>query len=532
MFKLLYFKVSNHPQLENLEINFIEEDEIQIAEKPFTSVIIGPNGTGKSFILRTIIEIFRYFFDLSKNDKKGNLPYNFHLRYKINDDLYDIVTRKLAIGTKTGLRRSYIYFKNRPSDLSIFGNGEKTLFESLPQYEIVFADLVFPERILASSVFLNDRFPFAESADNDFYQYLGVRRTAIIASTRTFAKKTIKYLFEASNSPNFRALLAEILDFLNFEKHLKVQYNTRYNHLFFNGKLTVDKFEAFYERWWELKDIGVKRKKTNAPWGQGRYNYLKKNNPERIGQIVNFLNESSTNPVALTHKYRSKSKVFTVDFFTSNYDQQEFPFVEELEKLSIITQDKIRILKKEIEISIEETSSGEYHLILGLLGIFAKIKPKSLVLIDEPEISLHPNWQMRYIDFLKKMFKLYSGCHFIIATHSHFLISDLEGLSSSVNSITRDERNNGLISEYITSNTYGWSAEEVLLKIFKTPTSRNYYLAEKLDEIFKLISKEPTEKRIIKIKSKVGQLRTLDLTGLSKEDPLVDVINILYKQFN
>jgi hypothetical protein len=29
----------------------------------------------------------------------------------------------------------------------------------------------------------------------------------------------------------------------------------------------------------------------------------------------------------------------------------------------------------------------------------------NIVLIDEPEISLHPNWQLKILDFYKKIFQ-------------------------------------------------------------------------------------------------------------------------------
>ena len=42
--------------------------------------------------------------------------------------------------------------------------------------------------------------------------------------------------------------------------------------------------------------------------------------------------------------------------------------------------------------SIAESSSGEFHLFSSFVGFMASIKLYSLILIDEPEISLHPNW--------------------------------------------------------------------------------------------------------------------------------------------
>ena len=58
MFRLEYLKVIGHPQLGDLELHFTEENEMGENISPYKSVIIGPNGTGKSYILRTIIDFF------------------------------------------------------------------------------------------------------------------------------------------------------------------------------------------------------------------------------------------------------------------------------------------------------------------------------------------------------------------------------------------------------------------------------------------------------------------------------------------
>lgn len=75
-------------------------------------------------------------------------------------------------------------------------------------------------------------------------------------------------------------------------------------------------------------------------------------------------------------------------------------------------------------------SHGEKVIYSQLLNIFFYINDKNnnkiLFLFDEPEISLHPNWQKQYlnevINLLKEIPKKY---HFLFATHSPFLLSDL-----------------------------------------------------------------------------------------------------------
>lgn len=50
---------------------------------------------------------------------------------------------------------------------------------------------------------------------------------------------------------------------------------------------------------------------------------------------------------------------------------------------------------------------------------------KNIVLIDEPEISLHPNWQREYVFKLYDYFYMYD-LKFFIATHSPLMISRLQ----------------------------------------------------------------------------------------------------------
>jgi predicted ATP-binding protein involved in virulence len=52
-----------------------------------------------------------------------------------------------------------------------------------------------------------------------------------------------------------------------------------------------------------------------------------------------------------------------------------------------------------------------------------KVEPDSLILIDEPELSLHIAWQERFLKGLQEIIKL-TPKDFLIATHSPDIISD------------------------------------------------------------------------------------------------------------
>ena len=66
---------------------------------------------------------------------------------------------------------------------------------------------------------------------------------------------------------------------------------------------------------------------------------------------------------------------------------------------------------------LNDLSSGEKQLVLMLIEIARRVVPGSVILIDEPEISLHPTWQRGLIAALDKIIEQYDA-QVILATHS------------------------------------------------------------------------------------------------------------------
>ena len=531
MFRLEYLKLENHPQLGNIELQFSENNTTKNITKPFTTVIIGPNGTGKSYILRTIADIFRLFQTYAHTEKKDfNLPFDMHLRYKIYHNTYEIITQNLRAVERTGaLRREYRYFKNRPENASF--QDDKFPYEKQSGFDVLHSELEFPEILLVNSIMTNDRFLWKNSNPQDFYQYLGVRSTSGSSSTQSSSRRTVKHVFGAVQTNNvFIQNLKDLLHFLEFEQSFKINYHTKITKLFFSGSLELSNFKQYYEYWWDDNFKYSARKKENPLWSVPYYNNNFKDNDALSIKLINYLNKISLEQGTLQHKKNSESKIITVDLFEKTYSEEDIQMIRHLENLDIINIDGIKINKSNSSLSIQDLSSGEYHLLITLIGIFASIEKDSLILIDEPEISLHPNWQMRYISFLKDVFAKYASCQFIITTHSHFLVSDLEGKSSAVIALIKDPETNEVEAQRLADiDTFGWSAEQVLLDVFNVPTTRNYYVADRVGEILDLISMP--DKNINLIKEKVLSLKDNGILNLNDIDPLKDVITLLIKKY-
>jgi predicted ATP-binding protein involved in virulence len=74
-------------------------------------------------------------------------------------------------------------------------------------------------------------------------------------------------------------------------------------------------------------------------------------------------------------------------------------------------------------IALRALSSGEQHLIVLLGEVIFESVESGVVLLDEPEISFHPEWQELFPEVLEKVVKL-NGCMIVMATHSPTLIQD------------------------------------------------------------------------------------------------------------
>ncbi|MFF5435313.1 AAA family ATPase [Streptomyces griseofuscus] len=69
------------------------------------------------------------------------------------------------------------------------------------------------------------------------------------------------------------------------------------------------------------------------------------------------------------------------------------------------------------ELGLSMLSSGEQHELVLLYDLLFNVSPGALVLIDEPEISLHVSWQKRFIEDLRRISSLVEF-RSIVATHS------------------------------------------------------------------------------------------------------------------
>lgn len=74
-------------------------------------------------------------------------------------------------------------------------------------------------------------------------------------------------------------------------------------------------------------------------------------------------------------------------------------------------------------IRLSELSSGEQHEIVLMYELLFVVEEGAVILIDEPELSLHVGWQRRFVANILRIQEL-RDLQFIIATHSPQIIDD------------------------------------------------------------------------------------------------------------
>lgn len=151
----------------------------------------------------------------------------------------------------------------------------------------------------------------------------------------------------------------------------------------------------------------------------------------------------------------------------------------------------IQIRKDNEVLRLEQLSDGEkcyIALVCDLTRRLTIANPASdsplngngIVLIDEIDLHLHPEWQM---DVVSRLVNTFPNCQFFITTHSPIVASDVAGKVYAM------EEGNAHIR-----NTYGKDSEQILASAFGILNPRNKSVQEKIDRTYEAIRKGEMDK--------------------------------------
>lgn len=90
-------------------------------------------------------------------------------------------------------------------------------------------------------------------------------------------------------------------------------------------------------------------------------------------------------------------------------------------KIEIDDKNRVIFKKGKLTIEMDRLSAGEKQILLLLFTLFLMEDKPNVLLLDEPEISLHVEWQDRLITM---MHELNPNCQIIMTTHSPNIFAD------------------------------------------------------------------------------------------------------------
>ncbi|WP_270671871.1 AAA family ATPase [Aeromonas sp. QDB17] len=450
MSQIELIEIKNHPVFRKKKIEFKNFDH----DKNIFTVIIGQNGCGKSELLRVIAD-----------------SVNSHIIYNSNIGSIKVDTA---------------------GDIT-FKNGE------------------IPQKVLASSFSLNDKFPILTRRNklyHEDYEYLGLRSTSNNAFVGKYKKEFLKRLVNVLSEERRLDAFTQVLAELNIP--LQFKFSFKYGR----GLKTIldssDEANTYHDFDSKVDNfISNKLKKSRLDY-EKLYERLKSSHFKT--EIYSFIKSKSKRFSSLEYRVDLSNPIYNDKFM-----QDSAILINLIESGVIQINDFSFTTVNDYSFSV--ASSGQHHLFTEMLNIASSIVDNSLLLIDEPEISLHPNWQIRYIELLEIITSSFSKCHTIICTHSHFLLSSINEDVCSIMHTKRTKDGDVEITE-CNQNTFGWSPEQVLYNVFGLSTTRNHYFERDLRLIVNILS------RVNKNKEEIHEpLERIKRFNITDDDPLKLLIN-------
>lgn len=196
------------------------------------------------------------------------------------------------------------------------------------------------------------------------------------------------------------------------------------------------------------------------------------------GIMSKFFSEASDDSVVQSEPGESQSKMV----FIPNMEDKEswigidFKEMNEHDLVAIPILVKMGILKFKItidDVPINNMSSGE-RVMIGLFASLAKFAitkaENILMLYDEPENSLHPEWQQLFPLLFRNVVETVYGIkhsHFIFATHSPLIIQRANDISSNgICTVMKLSRGDGNIKAEPIYDTHRYCVEELMMDQF------------------------------------------------------------------
>lgn len=197
------------------------------------------------------------------------------------------------------------------------------------------------------------------------------------------------------------------------------------------------------------------------------YDFFSKEEKNEISMLLNKLYH---NEISGIHWVNLED--FSFDKINSSTVTRLLRFEKTLKELGAIKGVDILLKKNGQTIDLMDASSGELSFITSLIFISTSITSQTVILIDEPENSLHPKWQKEYITMIMDIFYYYEPT-IICATHSPIVVSGAE--SSERKSLYLYRSHSRGVERSILESS---NLEQILWEVFGVATPENRFFSQ------------------------------------------------------
>lgn len=409
------------------------------------AILHGPNGVGKTALLRSITYLFNSdFSSLSK------IPFS-RLFAKLSDNTEIIVTRKgvtkeQLLKHSQELHKISIEIKSKDKTTTSFSLNEAQLRpEFLPPWIVLSEDgsyiderngMLFPEEFLHQSLFgknkqkeIRNRETATQILEKIKVHFVETNRLYRSNSDTTWKRKKEKEMV-ASVDECAKHLVVLISTALKDYGKKSQELDQSFPHRFISepiAQMSLDKLKTrlneLASQLKKLRKIGLLDAEGIQPFDPESLDKVEKSKLE----IMNLYVRDSEQKLAVFDNLSKRIQVL-LDGLNSKFKNKNIQLNKERGLIARGPND--------FDLSLSDLSSGEQHEIVLLYELLFKVAPNTLVLIDEPELSLHMTWQKSFLPELLSISREI-GFSSILATHSPFIVGDRYDLLISL-----DTKNN------------------------------------------------------------------------------------------
>lgn len=449
----------------------------------FVTILVGANGTNKSRLLEAIV----HYLLIAKNRTVEEKTVKF-------DRASSSSFRCVGLGLSNG--REIVNTTSNQIDL--FDSPAGFVAEDLPN------------RILAVSNLVRDRFPYAtrrSSPREVYYYYLGSRQNTNLTTTGALDRGISEAVLSLWSNKDRRR------HFVQWIQHFYPYIGT---HIAF-PRFTVRELKAIRDSG-DLFDYFRKR-------------IVKRNSTRRsqieeseIGRLAGTLTDAFDTIAPLLQEIPlSNSDHPTLALNLSDLDQRVVSRLTNLPRwidaasYASYSLSPTVVFETRGLFSFDQLSSGEQNILSVGAKIIAYSAPGSLIVIDEPEISLNVSWQQQYVQLIMQALQISPGSHILIATHSPHLIASLQ---QGHGSIVLARRQNGSVAfDSRDANYEAWGAEAVMYDVLDIPSASNFGFNRELTAILAHIQEGGKDRDLISsFLQKCSRLR------FSPTEPLGEIV--------